>query len=250
MDLKKLKLGTVIACLLMATPMLASAAEDSAMSMGGVQSGSWSGFYLGGHVGYATGEVRWYNPRIDAVNSDSNESAVFGVQIGHDFSIGGLVAGINAGFANTLGGSGEILCGAARGVASPNPNGRMCDREIADVFTIGGRLGVPFSDRLLGYASAGYANGRLETHAWPQADGRDGPKGRRSSARHDGFYVGLGGEVALTERVATSLEWRYYEFAPADQVKIQNDGGMPPNPIREDVRGRANTINLGLVFRF
>jgi outer membrane immunogenic protein len=106
---------------------------------------------------------------------------VYGLAGGYDWSFGGLVAGLEA----------EVAKSTVKGTISGTE--QRFDRS----FYLGGRIGVKASDHILFYAKAGYANGRFA-----------GPVPYRG----DGWRIGGGGELALTDQLFARGEFRYSDY--------------------------------------
>jgi outer membrane immunogenic protein len=105
----------------------------------------------------------------------------YGLAGGYDWSLGGLVAGLEA----------EIAKSTVKGIISG------AEQRFDRSFYLGGRVGVKASDQILVYAKAGYANGRFAGSV-PYTG--------------DGWRIGGGGELALTDQLFARAEFRYSDY--------------------------------------
>src|SRR5215467_9782267 len=114
---------------------------------------SWTGFYLGGHVGAALGMTDIADPFGTALFGDNVRSPGFigGGQIGYNYQLGSLVFGLEADVSGDVS-DGTNTCFAVSGFAVSS----NC-RFRPDLYaTLTGRLGYA-ADRALLYAKGGAA---------------------------------------------------------------------------------------------
>ncbi|MGB3555073.1 MAG: outer membrane beta-barrel protein [Jannaschia sp.] len=129
-----------------------------------------------------------------------DDGGLYGLRAGYDYDLGSAIAG---GFVQFDRGSIEL---AGSGV------------EVEDVLRIGGRLGFD-GGRNFYYASAGYTD-----------------IGTNTIGSADGYFVGLGYEVFLTQAVTLGAEAIYHDVGDFDLL---------PGTDAE-----ATTVGLNLNFRF
>ncbi|MEP9349873.1 outer membrane protein [Xanthobacter sp. KR7-225] len=183
-----------------------------------VQMFSWTGFYIGGNVGYAWGNSSFdYTPFLGPTYSYDLGNA--------DGFTGGLQAGFNYQFANNvvLGleadlqfadiGSNNLLIGGP--VA-----GALASQSLDTYGTIRARLGYAV-DRFLPYITGGAA--------WANTS-YTGPFGWTSDSTHWGWTIGGGLEYAITNNWTVKGEYQYlsfdgdgYTYLNGDQVKTNFD---------------------------
>jgi outer membrane immunogenic protein len=111
----------------------------------------------------------------------AREGLGYGVAGGHDWAAGPLRLGVEGEFA---GSTVEDMIGGST-------------QRLGRSFYVGGRLGLPVVRRILVYAKGGYANGKFS-----------GP----ANYTGDGWRIGGGGELALTERFFLRTEFRYSDY--------------------------------------
>jgi outer membrane immunogenic protein len=154
---------------------------------------SWTGFYLGGHIGGA----------FSGDNSLQGDSRFLGgVQGGFDYQFyNNIVLGIEAQYSwlsDSNNNGGAVLPGGARISESNDALG-----------SVTGRLGYTWGPTLL-YAKGGYAwkdgnNLNVSLNGVPVAFGTDG-------SHHDGYTVGAGLEYMFAPSWSAKIEYQYYNF--------------------------------------
>lgn len=162
---------------------------------------SWSGLYLGVHVGYGTGRTT-FPANDDPVGQNHRYNGVlYGIQTGynHQFS-NNVVIGLEATF------SGASINGSALVDAAPPPfNNQYHGTNINFLATFGPRLGYAI-DRTLIYAKAGFAAAAY--NVWFRDD-----TGRNSSRNwRGGWFVGAGVEYAVTPNWTVKAEYNYIDL--------------------------------------
>ena len=136
---------------------------------------NWSGFYLGGNIGYGFGKA----------NNADISGFTLGGQAGVNFQVERAVFGLEADLAYS-------------GVDY---------RGFTDTFrqkwlmSGRGRIGYSF-DRFLPYVTAGLAYSTATMKA---------PTGKADNG-HIGFVLGLGGEAMLTDKISARVEFLHYRF--------------------------------------
>ncbi len=132
----------------------------------------------------------------------SGNGGLYGLRAGYDFGLGNYVAG--------------ALIQYDKGSIGLDDT----DVELDNVLRVGGRFGLN-SGRNLYYASAGYAN----------ADTND-------IGSADGYFVGLGYEVFLTQAITVGAEAIYHDLGDFDDA-----GGA-------NIDAKATTVGLNVNYRF
>jgi high affinity Mn2+ porin len=209
----------------------------------------WTGFYLGGHVGYALGGSNWSSTQAgvaapavtgafdfsNAYNfSTGNGSYFLGFQAGYDYMIAsrwlfGIQTDIS--FPSFVGGNRTF---------SSVPTGIVNNLERVEFSgNVLGRVGYAW-DRTLFYVAGGYAGG--DVHAGAMNDTAFGLSFPGSSSWQSGYAVGGGIEYAVTNNISVKGEYlfsqldgkTYYAGSP-DAVKAGLD---------------INTFKLGVNYKF
>jgi outer membrane immunogenic protein len=123
---------------------------------------TWTGFYVGGNIGYGWGEVKpgtinFYQPANTFVGSIS------GINYNIDGVIGGLQAGYNWQYNNMVLGLETDFSGAGiDGNVTDPVNNYKVTSQIDWLATVRGRLGVTFG-RVFPYLTGGLAIGHVKT---------------------------------------------------------------------------------------
>jgi high affinity Mn2+ porin len=182
----------------------------------------WTGFYVGGHVGYGVGSLGpETNPVLD--------QAVF-----LPSTITGLLGGYQAGYNLQL--ANKVVLGLETDVSFTGPmdksaTGHALFNSRLDYFaTARGRLGYVIDRRLLPFVTGGLA--------WGQTDVlMNAPNDTSSrSATHVGWTMGAGVELALGGPWVAKAE---YDFARLGDVTYSAPPGLAVDPV-------IHTFKLGL----
>jgi outer membrane immunogenic protein len=182
---------------------------------------NWSGFYIGGNVGYG-----WSAGTVD-INGVSFEGGDLkgpfaGGQIGYNWQAGQWVFGIEADgqWANIK----EDYTFA----------GLTFTDKVDYFFTIRGRLGIAFNNALL-YATGGYA------HLGWESSVTDGATIVSVSGDRGGWTVGGGMEFAFASNWSAKLEYLYIQTFDKDQTIFNV-------PVTWNLH--VHTAKVGLNYRF
>lgn len=214
---------------------------------------SWSGFYVGLHLGYG-----WHDGEIDALllpsdtfsiepgtHSNDSDGIVGGGQIGYNFQVNRFVFGIEADF------SGADISGGSH----PNPTIAPIDMSISEPLhhdidwfgTARGRFGFTPVPKLLLYGTGGFAYAHIEQFA-----GIISPIAsyvNTESGTETGWTAGGGIEYALNRRWSVKVEYLYFDVG--DQSMTAQ--ATPPNPVFTvdyDWDNTFHTVTAGVNFRF
>jgi outer membrane immunogenic protein len=153
---------------------------------------NWTGFYLGGHVGF--------------ISTDGDSGFIGGGQVGYNYQVGQWVFGVEGQI------SGTSIRDSASGVISMNgvPIGAVGAQGSLDwISTLAGRAGFAF-DRWLVYGKLGAA--------WAHGSGSafvTSPAGSMSISTSDtvsGWMLGFGTEYALRDNWSAKVEYNMLDF--------------------------------------
>ena len=249
---------------------------------------NWSGFYIGGHVGYAWADFDFADPSV-SINGLGPligiPGLILGVPLEREFDgdgfLGGAHAGVDAQFGSlVVGVLGDIswtdLEGEFRSTASFLGGLLTSEEGVSaelDWFGTGrGRIGWAF-DRFLIYGTGGVAFGEVQSagditlfQTVPGA-GRValGTLSASGEETHVGWTAGAGVEGKLTEHLSARLEYLYADLGeahhegpatialtPAGAILL-GGAGLPPGVTLQsegDFAVDLHSIKLGLSYRF
>jgi outer membrane immunogenic protein len=211
---------------------------------------SWSGFYLGGNVGYSWGKQSATVTDLAGdplASSGTNLNGVIGGgQIGYNYQINSAVLGIEA----DLQGSGQRghgsfglppVCPIGPFVAAPPPcvTTTGVDTDKLEWFgTVRGRLGYAAPGRWLPYVTGGWAYGD------GKIDGTTASTVYSNTHFYSGWTAGGGIEWAFADHWSTKLEYLYADFGKGPVVPI--------SPTLNLVTGHMtdNIVRAGVNYRF
>lgn len=214
---------------------------------------NWSGFYLGLHGGYGTGEYDW--TLVDNPGQGASPS-IGGVVAEPDVDgwIGGVQAGINAQNGNlVVGFEGEFSFSGIEGsenriAGGDKPGPREWSSEMNWMATFGPRVGYAFDSTLL-YVEGGLALVNQDFHHLGAPAGP--PPGEGEGQEFDGDethttgFLGAGLEQSFTENLSGRIEYNY--VALSEDVELWGDR---PNPAIFGIDQSLHVIKIGLNYRF
>lgn len=161
----------------------------------------WTGFYIGGHVGYGWAEKDWRD--VFGLNvSNKADGFLGGGQVGFNYQIQQFVLGVEGDFSWTG------INGGTTGVAVVGaPLGATFNTDVNWVSTLTGRLGIAF-DRWLVYGKGGvaWANESYSTNLYTFPGTVD------VSDTRWGWTAGAGVEYAFAPAWSAKLEYNYMDF--------------------------------------
>jgi outer membrane immunogenic protein len=153
---------------------------------------NWSGWYVGGTVGYGWGSSTHEDAGVFTPSFDM-DGVVGGVTLGVNRQVGRIVYGLEADF------SGSGIKGNS--TLAPCPT---CATELEWFGTIRGRVGVTMSPTLL-YITGGFAYGRLSASI-------GNPVVSSGSSTETGWTVGAGVEHAFNRNWSIKAEYLYVDL--------------------------------------
>jgi outer membrane immunogenic protein len=196
---------------------------------------SWTGFYIGGHLGYGRSEVDWADVSLtgERVNNDGR-GFVGGGQIGYNWQIGNIVIGAEGTLSRTN------LDDDFRSVV--NPAAVTYSTDINWIGTVAGRLGFASGPALV-YVKAGWATANVEL------SGRQTAIGDAFSLddRRNGWVVGAGFEYMVSRNLTLGLEYNFIDLGNTSYAGFTRTG-LPYTITDADVE--IHTVTARLNFKF
>jgi outer membrane immunogenic protein len=203
---------------------------------------SWTGCYVGGHVGGVWSQRDWSVGAGDpfflpgqAFGSHDANGWLGGAQVGCNYQTGPWVFGIQGDYAWTdASGSGADSLNA---VLFP---GATISSNMKGLSSVTGRVGYAW-DRFLGYVKGG--------GAWVQEEytATAGPFVGTASQTRSGWTVGVGGEYAFTNNFTGFIEYNYYGFDDKSVTLASGLGGVY-NVV--NVKQDLSVVKIGVNWKF
>jgi outer membrane immunogenic protein len=196
---------------------------------------SWSGFYIGGEVGYArdTTKSQLQTPAGNVLASwnDSAGGVIGGVYSGYNWQLGGLVLGLESDF------DGSNLNKTAGPVI-----GLYSGSKLAWQASLRTRIGIAV-DRTLFYVTGGLADAGLGHTLY------DAGHSVSFSTNRLGFTAGGGVEHAVTDNLIGRIDYRYTDFGAGNNaLNYLNWIGVTGNLYARHVTEQG--LRFGLAYKF
>lgn len=204
----------------MATP---AAAQDSTFT------GLWGGV-IGGYDVSKAGSTTDNDAADD--ESQSIDGIGYGVQLGYDVDLGGVVLGAEAEYADSTA-EVEFDEGTAENIGFGNV-------ETGRDLYFGARIGAKVGPDAMIYAKGGYTNAKYNVRS------SDGTTEFSQDIDTDGYRIGAGAEYALSDNAFVKLEYRYSNYSDAE-VDFEGDAADTP---RFDIDTDRHQIMAGFGLRF
>ncbi len=200
---------------------------------------SWSGLYIGGHLGYFWGRTRVEDNGVVAERNARTEGVIGGAMIGYNWQLGPAVFGVEGDVAWTKAHGTGTLPGEGEDVLIPVITRGPNSYDLHWTSRARGRIGYAFQN-LLVFAAGGLAvadltftEGTITTTFVP------GPSG---GGKYFGWSVGGGVEWGITPNLVSRVEYFYDNYAHKDYVGVLGD------PYRVSLTGQ--TLRGALAWKF
>lgn len=251
---------------------------------------SWTGWYVGGNLGYgwggngtvdprATGfETGLFTPEFVAAElaglaslNTNPKGLIGGVQAGYNYQANRVVLGIEADYSGTnIAGSKALISNTALAVdkAFGVTTNFSTQEKLNSLVTIRGRLGIIPFDRGLLYATGGFALGDAtsgiaisQTETGPTPCVTITPSSGSASKTLTGWSIGGGGEWAFASNWSAKAEYLHYDLGalsyPANQIaNISCPTSNPPStPFAfvnpaPSAQFKGDIVRFGVNFKF
>lgn len=182
---------------------------------------TWTGFYLGGNVGYG-----WANVGATGGASSDLDGIIGGGQLGYNWQTGPLVIGIEGDFqgADESRSDTTIIGGVPYTV----------DQNIQWFATLRGRIGYAWGPAMLYFTGGGsWQNYKLSVSALGSTVDDNTTK--------SGWTIGGGGEWMFTPHWSAKLEYLYMDTGDTDVTLFGNTFSA---------RAKNNIVRVGLNYHF
>lgn len=239
-------IALALAALSLGTVQQASAADLPAMPVKAapllVPAWSWTGLYVGVHVGGGWSRARWdsdFNCAIGVLCETANTSPsgwLGGGQLGYRWQFASWVIGaeVSGAFANLKNTSGSTCTpGVNTCIGIPGGFDVRYTAKLNSLYTVTGQLGHTF-DRALLYVKGGWAGGQVERTSQDVLGVPAATFSYVSRVRANGYTVGTGLEYMFYQNFSLGVEYDYVRLTGRATSGIAVSGtGAPAFPVNE-----------------
>jgi outer membrane immunogenic protein len=225
---------------------------------------NWTGFYVGGNIGYSWGDSNTTASFLDLTTgglvsapsqSFSLDGVIGGGQIGYNWQTGKWVWGLEADIqASGQEGSATFVCPACGGVGFGTVTANLTEK-LNWFGTVRGRLGFTVTPDWLVYATGGWAYGDYEARG--TLTGSGGVTPFDVSAIRSGWTVGGGVEARIVGNWTGKVEYLYIDPNLNYQVPgVCNSSAAPCLPGGSIVAGNFhsgitdNILRVGVNYKY
>ena len=259
--MKNLLLGTVALAAMLAGPAMAADMPLKAPPPPPVAYYNWSGAYIGFNAGGIWSQVdqAFPNPLLLGGTgpgsgnnfSTSQSSGILGFHAGAQWQWGAWVLGAEAALSGCF-----SECRATSGVVPPPgiPANTFFEHKITNLFTVGPRLGYAW-DRLMIFATGGYASADLKTASCSQVTGlcNQGVLARfNGQSRNNGWYAGGGFDYVVHQGplvdVLLGAEYQHFDVGSKNAFCF-NSGCNGPTGWDEDLSAKGDIVRARLTIK-
>ena len=209
---------------------------------------SWTGFYVGGHGGYAWTHKQWHEASDRELVSYTAEGGIWGVQGGYNWQSGGLVIGVEAqaSWSDVRKGAPYLEQDNIVGPAGRVTRGRV-GTTVENIGTVALRLGHAW-DRSLFYVKGGAAWAYEVFRAF-DAGVPGEPLLASASDTRWGWMVGIGYEYAFLGNWSAKIEYDFLGFG-RQRIELVGEPGVTPSTRPFDVWQDISLVKVGINYRF
>jgi outer membrane immunogenic protein len=224
----------------------------------------WTGFYVGGNVGYSWGRSSTDGTLTNAATgaligtgSDTNNlnGVIGGGQIGYNWQITNWVLGIEADIQGSgqKGSSSAVCVGCGDG---PSNITTSLDQKLTWFGTVRGRLGMTVTPTILAYVTGGLAYGEVTTDgtiSGPTVATPSGTATFSASSTNVGWTIGGGVEGVISGHWTAKLEYLYMDLGTVSGGPYTTPIlGTTRNPLAASFSSKVtdNIVRVGINYKF
>jgi outer membrane immunogenic protein len=221
---------------------------------------NWTGFYIGGNVGYGWGENNTdFNFLPSAALFGANNASlgvnsrgvIGGVQLGYNMQIGITVIGFEtdiqgAGISGSATKQPTFLSGALIPGAS-----MVTDQKLSWFGTSRGRLGFTVTPELLVYGTGGAAYGQAKTTgnaSFLLGGGFDDPAALSQTKL--GWTAGAGTEWMFARNWSAKFEYLYVDLGTTSAIGLDSDAPASGSGVRYTWKHQDHIVRGGVNYHF
>jgi outer membrane immunogenic protein len=226
---------------------------------------NWSGFYVGGNLGYGWGSAntdifdRPPAPDFHTTLGARSSGVIGGAQLGYNWQVGSLVTGLEADIQGS-GIKGSTVRSSLinhQGLPEDPSNFLSSDQKLSWFGTVRGRLGVTVTPDLLLYGTAGVAYGEVNNsanqHFLAFFDGKflEFPASARKTKA--GWTAGAGGEWMFARNWSAKVEYLHVDLGNVSAVGDEVDHFLTLQiPRKSDYTWKAqeDIVRVGVNYHF
>lgn len=215
---------------------------------------SWTGFYIGAHVGYGWGRTHTTNvngtaPFPAGTTGQTDLNGIFGGgQVGFNYQVDRVVFGVEAEFSASDVRGDRVRFSDVPGFTTTRL--QTAETKLKNFTTVAGRLGYANGNWLF-YGKGGAVWSESDTHAQtvnPEAGNAINSMSNGNETRF-GWLGGAGIEWGFASNWSAKIEYNYMDFG-TERVERHRTFGTGPDPLLRDVNLRVQTVKFGLNYRF
>jgi outer membrane immunogenic protein len=214
---------------------------------------NWTGFYVGGNVGYAqsrsSNAFTFVSPfgTLDLGSDTAKTNGIIGgLQAGYNWQTGSFVLGVETDIQiSGQKGSGSPVCPVACGVGG----GVNYENKLTWLGTTRGRVGVAF-DRMLVYGTGGVAYGAEKVSGALNVPTALAVAPFSESSTRVGWTIGAGLEAALAANWTWRVEYLYVDLGTATFSQVAPAPPFIPGSVNQSLRFRDNIVRVGVNYKF
>jgi outer membrane immunogenic protein len=224
---------------------------------------NWSGWYIGGNVGYGWGNGDTSLAESTAIIGFANQSfgnhsngVIGGGQIGYNWQVGSLVTGLEA----DIQGSGIRGTSNSRLTSIFGPSNTIngsSEAKLSWFGTVRARLGVTLTPSLLLFGTGGLAYGNVRNSANADASFNAGTLHNdfpaQTSQTKAGWALGGGAEWMFTRGWSAKVEYLHIDLGKTSAVGSALANGIPAtftDSVNYTFTNRFDTVRVGVNYHF
>jgi outer membrane immunogenic protein len=214
---------------------------------------SWSGFYIGGNIGYGWGKSDFTNVTTADISffptggglSVNPRGVIGGGQVGYNWQSGQWVIGVEGAYSAS---------GMKEDVVTTSwltPTATVTTTsKFRNIVSGTAKIGIA-QDRLLAYVVGGYAGANVGLDLVRSPGGLLAfPNSAFSSERHHGWTIGAGLDYAVTRNVTLGVAYNHHNFGTKIHNTPRIDGSASPPTVSNRLSATANVAVVRLNYLF
>jgi outer membrane immunogenic protein len=221
---------------------------------------NWSGFYIGGNVGYGWGQNDAdFNFLPSAFDFNANNDnlrvhprgVIGGAQFGYNFQIGTNVLGFETDI------QGADISGSATKQPTqffpvlPIPQALLVtDQKLSWFGTARARLGIAITPELLLYETGGFAYGQVRATANSSFAATNFDNPAAVSRTKVGWTAGAGTEWMFARNWSAKAEYLYVNLGSTSAIGLESDAPTSGFGVRYTWKNRENIVRAGVNYHF